>query len=95
MALEKYVETFREMDGCGVLSDEDRRYLVGRGILEPRKVKTEVSCPSCGSPLPKELIQRIASLLIESLHSDRARLSESISKCKSVAVEHHDSMMFR
>ncbi|GBE18413.1 hypothetical protein BMS3Abin16_01013 [archaeon BMS3Abin16] len=94
MALEKYVETFREMDGCGILSEEDRRYLVGRGILEPKNVKTNLSCPSCGSPLPKELIQRIASLLIESISRDRNRLAASISQSKPVPSE-HDSMMFR
>ncbi len=94
MGLEDYRETFVEMDGCGLFSEDDRRYLVDRGILESKRSKTDISCPSCGSPLPKELIQRIASLLIESIHRDRDRLAGSISQSKPVVSE-HDSMMFR
>jgi hypothetical protein len=94
MGLEEHAQTFAEINECGLLSDEDRKYLIKRGILKPASVKSDICCPDCGSPISKDVIQKISELIFESIYRDREKHTNLLPSKPSSVIE-HDSIMFR
>jgi hypothetical protein len=93
MGIEEYAQTFEEIDKCGLFSDEDRKYLIERGILKPQSEKSAICCSDCGSPLSKDVIKKISEFVIEAIYIDRERYSKLIPSKPSSNIE-HDSIMF-
>jgi hypothetical protein len=76
MGLEEYTETFREIDEYGLLTDEDREYLIKKGILKSKKEEPDLCCPNCKAPIPRELISRISDHLLEAIYRDREKYAK-------------------
>jgi hypothetical protein len=95
MGLEEHAQTFKEIDKYGLFSEEDRNYLVERGILKPRKAKQDLCCPNCSAPLPEEFIKKITDLLLLAIQKDSEKYAKKICSNGSIkAVEETDSIMF-
>jgi hypothetical protein len=96
MGLEKYAETFKEIDKYGLLSEEDRNYLIERGILGRQEKKSDICCPNCGSNLPTEIIQKISEMVIEAIYKDREKYAKRVfTKTPNDSFDERDSIMFR
>ncbi len=93
MSLEEYAETFREIDRYGLLSEEDRGYLVEKGILEPRRIN--LCCPSCGEELSRDIIYKVIDLFLEGVYKDREKYDNLLQLKPPNNQKDHDSMMFR
>jgi hypothetical protein len=95
MSLEEHTQTFKEIDKYGLFSEEDRNYLVERGILEPRKAKPDLCCPNCNTPLTEEFIKKITYLLLSAIHRDSEKYAKILCSSDSKKfIEESDSIMF-
>lgn len=97
MSLEAYKDTFLEIDKYGLLTSEDRDYLVKRGILKPRGMgSTGISCPNCSHNLSEEVLKKVLDIFLEAVEEDKDRYIRILtSKGLNNHPRDHDSMMFR